>query len=281
MTYQFLTLEGDKFIKYKDALNKRKFALHLKMENFKSTKEKGEFHFNKQQIYLPEKYIKNLDIPNFATLIENLNETLTEVSNDFKNLGLHTKILSEIFSKLFSQSTKADLNENSKNILAKYRTIFIYWSSSFENQSLFFGQEFKEFFNYVNSQINEMNNIYLQFDKFREDYEKSGIQLFEKKEKLFFEKKYDKWELSKEDREKINEFKNNYSEAMHYICKDYSTLVEGQKIRAACSCNIIMKEFKKIDKYLGEQFVEIFNNFKNLCQNAKKDKFDNEKLFKL
>ena len=281
MTYQFLTLEGDKFMKYKEALNKRKFTLHLKMENFKSTKETGEFHFNKQQIYLPEKYIKNLDLSNYATLNEKLNEMLTEVSNDFKNLSLHTKILSEIFSRLFSHSTKADFNENSKNILAKYRTLFIYWSSSFEKQSLFFGQEFKEFFTYVNSQINELNNIYLQFDRYREDYEKSGIQLFEKKEKLFFEKKYDKWELAKEDLEKLNEFKNNYSEALHYICKDYSTLVEGQKIRVACSCNIIMKEFKKVNKYLGEQFVEIFDKFKLLCQNAKKEKFDNDKLFKL
>ena len=281
MIYQFLTLEGDKFIKYKDALNKRKFALHLKMENFKSTKESEEFHFNKPQIFLPEKYIKKLDLNTFNILMESLNEYLTEVSNDFKNLNIHTKALSGIFSKLNSFATNADLNENIKNIIAKYRTIFMYWSNSFEKQNLFFGLEFKEFFSYVNSQINELNNIYSQFAKFKEDYEKSGIQLFEKKEKLFFEKKYDKWELSPEDKEKLNEFKNNYSEAMCYICKDYSTLVSGQKVRVACSCNIIMREFKKINKYLSEQFLDVFNNFKNLCENTKKQKFDIEKLFKL
>ena len=281
MIYQFLTLEGDKFIKYKDALNKRKFTLHLKMENFKSTKESEEFHFNKPQIYLPEKYIKKLDLNTFNILMESLNEYLTEVSNDFKNLNIHTKALSGIFSKLNSFATNADLNENIKNIIAKYRTIFMYWSNSFEKQNLFFGIEFKEFFSYVNSQINELNNIYSQFAKFKEDYEKSGIQLFEKKEKLFFEKKYDKWELSPEDKEKLNEFKNNYSEAMCYICKDYSTLVSGQKVRVACSCNIIMREFKKINKYLSEQFLDVFNNFKNLCENTKKQKFDIEKLFKL
>ena len=280
MIYQFLTLEGDKFLKYKDALNKRKFSLHLKMENFKSTKKSEEFNFNKAQIYLPEQYIKNLNLPNFNTLIENLTESLTEVSNDFKNLSTHTKNISTIFGKLYSHSTKTDLNENIKNIFVKNRTIFSHWSDSFAKQSLFFGIEFKEFFNYINSQINELNNIYLQFSKFKEDYEKSGIQLFEKKEKLFYEKKYDKWELSKEDKEKLNEFKNNYSEAMQYICKDYSTLVNGQKIRVACSCNIIMREFKKIDKYLGEQFLDIFNKFKNLSENIKKEKFDYEQLFK-
>lgn len=279
MIHQFLTLQGDKFIKYKEALNKRKFTLHLKMENFKSTKEKDEFHFNKSQIFLPEKYIKNLELPNYTSLMESLTENLREVGNDFKNLDIHTKAVSNIFSKLYSHSAKVDFNEDIKSILAKCRTIFSRWSSSFEKQSAFFGIEFKEFFNYVNLQINELNNIYSQFTKFKEDYEKSGIQLFEKKEKLFLEKKYDKWELSPEDKEKLNEFKNNYSEAMHFICKDYSTLVAGQKIKVACSCNIIMREFKKVDKYLGEQFLEIFNEFKEICQNTKKEKFDNEKLF--
>ncbi len=280
MLYQFLTLDKDKFAKYKDALNKRKFNLHLKMENFKSRKESEEFHFNKSQISLPEKYIQKLNLSQYNTLFENLNDTLIEVSNDLKNLSIHSKELNSIFSKLFSHAASFDFNEDMKSVLSKFRTIFMRWGSSFEKQSLFFFYEFKEFFTYLNSQINEMNNIYQQFAKFKEDYEKSGIQLFEKKEKLFNEKKYDKWELSKEDKDKIDEFRNNYSEAMHYICKDYSTLVSGQKIRVACSCNIIMKEFKKVDKYLGEQFKDLFNNFKNLTENAKNELFDYEKLFK-
>ena len=45
MIYQFLTLDNSKFAKYKDALNKRKFNLHLKMENFKSTKGEEEIKF--------------------------------------------------------------------------------------------------------------------------------------------------------------------------------------------------------------------------------------------
>ena len=40
-----------------------------------------------------------------------------------------------------------------------------------------------------------------------------------------------------------------------------------------------MREFKKINKYLSEQFLDVFNNFKNLCENTKKQKFDIEKLF--
>ena len=147
MIYQFLTLDKDKFAKYKDNLNKRRFNLHLKMENFKSTKESEDFHFNKNQIYLPEKYIQKLDLCNYNSLIDNLNEILTEISNDFKNLSVHTKNISGIFSKLYSHSTKADFNDDIKTILAKYRNIFSHWSSSFEKQYIFFANDCKEFFN--------------------------------------------------------------------------------------------------------------------------------------
>ena len=61
---------------------------------------------------------------------------------------------------------------------------------------------------------------------------------------------------------------------MHYICKDYTELVEGQKIRVACSCNIIMREFKKVEKYFGEQFMNLFYKFKDLCEDTQKEKFD-------
>ena len=280
MIYQFLTLDNNKLAKYKDALNKRKFNLHFKMENFKSTKEVEEIKFIKQQIYLPEKFLQKLDLSKYSLLIEDLNRYLLEVGVDFKNLSIHLKELSSIFGKIYSHSTQAEQCENTKNILVKFRNILNHWSESFEKQSLFFGIESKEFFTYINCELNELNNIYSQFNKFKEDYEKIGIQLYEKKEKLFLEKKYDKWELSKEDEKKINEFKNNFNEAAQYMCKDFSSLVEGQKIRVACSCNIVFREFKRVDKYFGEQFMNFFNSFKNLCDNIQKDKFD-ERLIKI
>ena len=280
MIYQFLTLDNSKLLKYKEALNKRKFNLHLKMENFKSTKEEEEIKFIKQQIYLPEKFLQNLNLSEYSILIEDLNRYLLEVGVDFKNISLHLKELSSIFGKIYSHSTRAEQCENTKNILVKFRNILNHWSDSFEKQSLFFGLESKEFFTYINCELNELNNIYSQFNKFKEDYEKIGIQLYEKKEKLFLEKRYDKWELSKEDEKKLNEFKNNFNEAVQYMCKDFSSLVEGQKIRVACSCNIVLREFKRADKYFGEQFMNFFNSFKNLCNNIQKDKFD-ERLFRI
>ena len=281
MIYQFLTLDNSKFIKYKEALNKRKFNLHLKMENFKSTKEVQEFKFVRQQINLPEKHLQKLKLPEYNTLIDNLNKNLLEVSLDFNNLSTHIKELSASFGKFHSHVTQIEQDENIKNTIGKFRNILSHWSDAFEKQSFFFGLECKEFFTYISAELNELKNIYSQFLKYKEDYEKLGIQLYEKKEKLFLEQKFDKWELSKEDEKKINEFKNNFNEASQYMCKDFSALIEGQKIRVACSCNIILREFKRVDKYLGEQFLDLFNSFKILSENTQKEKFDFEKLYKL
>ena len=95
------------------------------------------------------------------------------------------------------------------------------------------------------------------------------------------EKKYDKWELSKEEEQRLNEFKNNFDEASKYMCKDFTDLVARQKIRVACSCNIILREFKRVDKYLGEQYISLFNSFKSLSETIQKEKFDFERLYKL
>ena len=246
MIYQFLILDNEKFMKYKDAINKIKFNLQFNMENFKSNKKNEEFQFSKQQIYLPEKYLNNLNLSELYILIDDLNKSLLDVSLDFKNLSTHTKELSNNFWKLVTHSIRAEQNSNIKDVLSNFRSILSNWSLSFEKQSLFFSIECKEFFNYINCELKELNNIYLQFTKFKEDYEKIGIQLLEKKEKLFFDKKYEKWELTKEDEKNLNEFKDDFQEAKKYMCKDFTELVARQKIRVACSCNIIFKEFKKL-----------------------------------
>ena len=279
LIYQFLTLDNNKFKKYKEALVKRKFNLQLKMENFKTTKESEEIKFYKPQIYLPEKYLKKLKIPEYNKLFDELDKLLIEVALSFKNLSSRVRDLSNSFSRIYAHATQAEQNDRYKNTYVKFRNVLSHWADSFEKQRSFFGIDCKEFFIYINSEINELNNLFTQYNKFKDDYEKLGIQLLEKKEKLFAGKQYDKWELSKEGLEKLNEFKNNFNEASKYMCKDFSTLVERQKIRVACSCNIILREFKKVDKYFGEQIENIFENFKILSENIMKEQFD-ESLYK-
>ena len=63
------------------------------------------------------------------------------------------------------------------------------------------------------------------------------------------------------------------------MCKETSDQLASQKLRVACSCNIVLRELKKVDKYLGEQLEVIFNSFKTSSENAAKEQF-NETLYK-
>jgi hypothetical protein len=80
--YDFITLDNSKFKKFKDTLNKNKYTLDLKMENFKSTKESEEFQFTKQQLYLPEKYLEKFNLNIYNTMLEDLNKSLLEIAFD-------------------------------------------------------------------------------------------------------------------------------------------------------------------------------------------------------
>jgi transcriptional regulator of met regulon len=68
--------------------------------------------------------------------------------------------------------------------------------------------------------------------------------------------------LIKEDEAKLDTFKDNKEEAMKYICKEMGINVENLKLQVGCYCNIIMKQFNHVTKYIGEQMKEYFDTLK-------------------
>ena len=89
-----------------------------------------------------------------------------------------------------------------------------------------------------------------------------GLDYLNKREKLFNEKKYNKWELTKEDETKLDTFKDNKEEAFKYICKETGEKVDKLKLQVGCFCNIVMKQFNHINKYIGEQLKAYFESLK-------------------
>ena len=111
-------------------------------------------------------------------------------------------------------------------------------------------------------ELNEMNTIYNQFMKKKNEFENLGLDYLNKREKLFNDKKYNKWELTKEDEAKLDTFKDNKEEAMKYICKEMGNNVNNLKLQVGCFCNIVMKQFNHVTKYIGEQMKEYFESIK-------------------
>ena len=251
-------LTSDNYEAYKKDM--KEFKLSPKMENYKSNKENLKFDFKEEQIYLPQKYLKKLEPTKL--LYNNLDAVLTQIGNCFQFLSKHFKDASEIFGKLHKCSKDTDQTENTKKVFDKLKTIFNDCSNSYSNQGQFFEKDLKEFFGYINMEYNEMLTLYNQFTKKKNEFESLGVDYLTKREKLFNEKKYNKWELIKEDEPKLDTFKDNKEEAMKYICKEMGENVANLKIQVGCFSNIIMKQFNHINKYVGEQMKQYFESMK-------------------
>ena len=253
---EFLT--NDQFEGYKKSM--KEFKLAPNMENFKSNKESLKFDFKEEQLNLPQKYLKKIELP--KSLYNNLGTVLSNIANDFQFLNKHFKEASEIFAKLYKSSKDTDQNEYTIKVIEKLKVIFNDCATSYSKQSDFFEKDMKEFFNYINMELNEMNTIYNQFMKKKNEYESLGIDYLSKREKLFNDKKYNKWELTKEDEAKLDTFKDNKEEAMKYICKEMGNNVNNLKLQVGCFCNIVLKQFNHVTKHIGEQMKEYFESIK-------------------
>jgi hypothetical protein len=251
-------LTSDNIEGYKKSM--KEFKLERNMENFKSNKESLKFDFQEEQLFLPQKYLKKTELP--RSLYNNLDNVLSQIANDFYFLNKHFKEASEIFSKLYKTSKDTDQSEYTKKVLEKLKVVFNDCATSYTKQGEFFEIDMKEFFKYINLQLNEMNVIYNQYIKKKNEYESLGVDYLNKREKLFNDKKYNKWELTKEDEAKLDTFKDNKEEAMKYICKEMGNNVNNLKLQVGCFCNIVMKQFNHVTKYIGEQMKEYFESIK-------------------
>ena len=251
-------LTSDNIETYKKDM--KEFNLAPNMENYKSGKESLKFDFKEEQMYLPQKYLKKLEP--IKSLYNNLDLVFTQITTDFQYLNKHFKDASEIFGKLYKSARDTDQSEYTKKVFEKMKAIFNDCSTAYLKQGEFFEKDMKEFFNYIDMEYNEMNNIYNQYMKKKYEFESLGIDYLNKREKLFNEKKYYKWELTKEDEAKLDTFKDNKEEAMKYICKEMGINVANLKIQIGSFCNIAMKQFNHITKYVGEQMKEYFESLK-------------------
>ena len=279
LIHEFLT-SGDKNLElYKKTLTENPLKLTPNLDNLKSSKENLKFDFKKEQITLPEKYVKKMEPT--KNLYNNLDIVVSQISNDFINLNKHMKDLGDICGKLNKSAKDTDQNDSTKKVFEKLKTIFNNCSSSYLKQSEFFEKDFKEFFHFINLELNEMNIMFNQYTKKRNEYESLGLDYLNKREKLFNEKKYNKWELTKEDEAKLDSFKDNKEEAMKYICKEMGQNVNNLKLQVGTFCNIIMKQFNHINKYVGEQLKAYFESIKEKNKEIVEEGFTISKLINI
>ena len=279
ITLEFLELNTNEFAIYRKKLTENKFFCKYNMENYTTMKGSLDINFNFEQINEPDKIYKKIEAT--QSIYKNLNTAMGKVINDLNNLGRHMLQASNAFSALSNYSRESGQSQTLATCYEKLKDIFSQWSASYDKQKFFLDHNFREFFDYMNLQIKALSDIQKQYTTIKTDYEKYGLELVSKKEKLFAGKKYNLWELSEEDNKNIEFLKQNKESAFKAMLPGMTNLVGAQKIQLACSCNIVKKEYERFMKRQGDNLKDYLLSLKDNNQNIMSDAYTLCSLFNI
>ena len=254
ITLEFLELDSNSFFTYRKNLIVNKYFCKYNMENYTNMKGRLDVEFTQDKITECEKVYKKIEAT--RSIYKNLNVALGKIVNDFNNLERHMKQASSAFSALSNYSKESNQSPWLFTCYDKLKDIFAQWSTSYNKQKIFFNNNFREFFDYLNLQIKSLGDLEKQHMKMKNDYERYGLELYMKKEKLFNGKKYNLWELSEEDSKNIEFLKLNKESAYKAMLPGMTNLVTAQKVQMACSTIIVQKEYEIFMKRQGNNLKE-------------------------
>ena len=281
LVLEFLRLPESDFKKYKDYLNKNPFGLSITLSNLKTMKGKVDFELNDEIINKTNNLYKNLQ-PSIQAF-NKINNAIVNVANDMKNLNNHMKEIGEAFTGLIEQNEfkNIELDEEVVKIFKNLKNTFDTWSVSYKSQCEFFNNDFREFFDYMNLELNEIKLINDLFEKAKSEYEFDGINLNKKKEEFWNKKNYDKWELSAEDSQKLGSFQNDKKISFEKMCFNETRVVKYEKRKIAFIMNIYLEQYKKLNKYHGERIRNYFEKIKEINNVMVGDAFNLIKLLSI
>ena len=279
ITLEFLELNTEQFELYRKNLTNNKFICKYNMENYMTVKGQLQFDFSPEQVSLPDKYYKKLEAT--SSIYDNLNTIMGKIISDLNNLGHHMHQASEAFSALSNYSRDSQQDATLVNCYDKLKGIFNTWSQSYGKQKYFLNQNFREFFDYMNLEIKNLALIHKQFTNIKYDYEKYGLDLLQKKEKLFSGTKYSQWELSEDDMKNIEYLKKNKESAFKAMLPGMTNLVSAQKVQMASSCFILKNEYERFMKKQGEFLKNYLTSLKDKNQEIISDAYALCSLFNI
>ena len=275
--YEFLELNDSDFKKYKDLLGKYKYDLNVSLDNLKTVKGNLKFQLKLSEIKKADLFGKKVN--EITNLYNFLDKKILNLANDFLNLETHMKQIASTFNKL---STALNFNEYSKKmqeIYQKLNTIFNSWSNSYGKQYSFFKSDFKDFFNYINLELQEMSSLNQNFLSYKKHYEDYSTKINKKKEELFNQKDFNKWSVEPGTEEQISKYANNKKLAFEKMLYKETELQYNEKKLVACALHLMNKQFNKLMKLQSDDVINYFAKMKQENQTIVGDAFNLIKLF--
>ena len=261
--YEFLELNEADFKKYKDLLGKYKYDLNVTLDNLKTVKGTVKFELKQNEIKKADIFGKKINEIN--SLYNYLDKKILNLATDFLNLETHMKQIGAAFNKL---SSALSFNENAKKIETIYQklnTIFTSWSNSYGKQYTFFKNDFKDFFNYINLEVQEMSALNQSF-------------LVYKKE-LYSQKDQSKWGVEPGTEDQISKYANNKKLAFEKMLYQDTELQNNEKKLVACTLHLMNKQYDKLMKCQSDDIFNYFAKMKQENQTIVGDAFNLIKLF--
>jgi len=275
--YEFLELNEADFKKYKDLLGKYKYDLNVTLDNLKTVKGTVKFELKQNEIKKADIFGKKINEIN--SLYNYLDKKILNLATDFLNLETHMKQIGAAFNKL---SNALSFNENAKKIETIYQklnTIFTSWSNSYGKQYTFFKNDFKDFFNYINLEVQEMSALNQSFLVYKKDYEDFSSKLNKRKEELYSQKDQSKWGVEPGTEDQISKYANNKKLAFEKMLYQDTELQNNEKKLVACTLHLMNKQYNKLMKCQSDDIFNYFAKMKQENQTIVGDAFNLIKLF--
>ena len=275
--YEFLELNENDFKKYKDLLNKYKYDLNVTLDNLKTVKNTMKFELKSSGLKFADLLGKRCNI--ISDIYNKIEKNVVNVANDFQNLEIHLKEMGDLFNKLAEQLKFNENAQKMENVYTKLNKVFTSWSISCGKQRLFFKDDFKLFFNYMNLEVQEMNVINQQYAVYKKEYEDFSVKLNKRKEELFVQKDQSKWSVEPGTEDQIPKYLNNKNLAFEKMLYQETAFQSNGKKLIACTIHFMVKQFDKLMKCQSEKVHNYFSKMKQNNQTIVGDAFNLIKLF--
>ena len=275
--YEFLELNDSDFKKYKDLLGKYKYDLSVTLDNLKTVKGNIKFELKQNEIKKADIFGKKVN--EITNLYNFLDKKILNLAADFLNLETHMKQIASAFNKLSSALSFNEHTKKMENIYQKLTTIFTSWSNSYGKQYTFFKSDFKDFFNYINLEVQEMSVLNQSFIAYKKQYEDFSAKLNKKKEELYNQKDFNKWSVEPGTEDQISKYANNKKLAFEKMMYQETELQNNEKKLVACTLHLMNKQFNKLMKIQSDDVANYFSKMKQENQTIVGDAFNLIKLF--
>ena len=277
LTFEFLKLEQKDFENYKKSLNDKPFTLKISLSNLKTIKGQINVELNQDKMNQVNNIPKKLSVT--QDLYSKLKSSFDNIINDFNLISNHMKELADIFYRLKIQSKEIKHSDDIINLYKNLQLVFNSWSASYLNQSKFFKEDFLEFFDYNLLEYNEYDVINKQYLNYKIVYENHANKLLIKKENLFQNQNFSKWDVEPGLENDVKFFKHDKKASFSLMCYKETKFIEAEKKIVVTAMNMIIQQFNKLKKYQGERAKIYFDELKERNQTITADAFNLIKLF--